>query len=510
MRPLDKEFFRDNLLGLSLTFIGVLCLVLSVMLNLGHHSFSKFALADGGLDGPDIDILERQNKAYERIAQTVTPAVVNIRTEQIVKVQQSPFFSDPFFRQFGNMLPQFQVPRNYREHALGSGVIVNSDGYIVTNNHVIAHASDIEVLLSDKRTFKGKVVGADPQTDVAVIKVQGRDLPTASLGDSSNLRVGDTVMAFGEPFGLGFTVTRGSVSALSRSLYDPNKFESFVQTDAAINPGNSGGPLVNVRGQVVGINPAIVPGQGPGGESSFLGIGFAIPSNMVKHVMGDLVKSGKVTRGYLGVKIGPLTQEYARQFKVPDTSGAFVQDVTPGGPADKAGLKPGDVVRKVNGQTVDDSGQLVAMVTDTNPGTTVTLDILRDGKPMTLKATLGERPANLAATATPNRPSEGTLRGVTVQDLTPALRDQLGLPSSVSGVVISEVDPNSPAAQAGLQQGDVIQSINRHALNSVAEFNRLAAEAKGETLLRVNRGGQGQFVVISPAGGDQGGDDESQ
>ena len=224
----------------------------------------------------------------------------------------------------------------------------------------------------------------------------------------------------------------------------------------------------------------------------------------------DLVKTGKVSRGYLGAGVYPVTQEYARQFKVPDTSGAFVQDVTPGGPADKAGLKPGDVVRKFNGQTVDDSGQLVAMVTDTNPGTTVTLDILRDGKPMTLKATLGERPANLAATAAPNRPSEGTLRGVTVQDLTPALRDRLGIPSSVSGVVISEVDPNSPAAQAGLQQGDVIQSINRHPVESVAAFNRLASQAKGETLLRVNRGGQGQFVVISPGGGDQGGDDESQ
>ena len=511
MRPLNKEFLRDNLVGLSLTLIGVVCLVLSVMLNLGHHSFSKFALADGGLDGPDIDILERQNKAYERIAQSVTPAVVNIRTTQIVKVQQSPFFSDPFFRQFfGDMFPQSQVPRNQAQHALGSGVIVSPEGYIVTNNHVIAHASDIEVWLSDKRTFKGKKVGADPQTDVAVIKIEARDLPTASLGDSSNLHVGDTVMAFGDPFGIGFTVTRGSVSALGRSLYDPNKFESFVQTDAAINPGNSGGPLVNVRGQVVGINTAIVPGQGPGGEGSFLGIGFAIPSNMVKHVMGDLVKTGKVSRGYLGAGVYPVTQEYARQFKVPDTSGAFVQDVTPGGPADKAGLKPGDVVRKFNGQTVDDSGQLVAKVTDTNPGTTVTLDILRDGKPMTLKATLGERPANLAATAAPNRPSEGTLRGVTVQNLTPALREQLGIPGGVSGVVISEVDPNSPAAQAGLQQGDVIQSVNRHALNSVAEFNRLAAEAKGETLLRVNRGGQGQFVVISPGGGDQGGDDESQ
>jgi serine protease Do len=417
---------------------------------------------------------------------------------------------DPFFRQFfGNMAPQLGVPREQREHALGSGVIVSGDGYIVTNNHVVSKATQIEVLLSDKRTFKGKIMGADPQTDIAVIKIDAQNLPVVPFGDSGQMKVGDTVMAFGNPFGQYFTVTRGSVSALGRSLSDPDKFEDFIQTDAAINPGNSGGALVNVRGQVIGINTAIVSGNsGPGGEGGFIGIGFAIPSNTAKHVMEDLVKTGKVSRGYLGVSIRSLDEGLAKQFKVPDTSGALVEDVSPGGPADKAGIKNGDVVRKVDGKTVEGSGQLTAMITNINPETQVALDILRDGKPMTIHLTLGERPSNLGATTGAGKaPTEGALRGIAVQNLTPDVRDQLGLPSSVRGVVISELDPSSPAAQAGLQPGDVIEGINRHPVNSVADFTRLAAEAKGQTLLRINRQGNGIFVVISPE--DSGGD-ESQ
>ena len=509
MRANAKQFLRENLFGLSLTLIGVVCLTLSGLLYEGHRVFPQFALAEGsGLDGPEIDTLERQNKAYERIAESVTPAIVAIQSTQVIKVQQSPFMMDPFFRQFfGNMLPQFGVPREQREHALGSGVIVSGDGYIVTNNHVVSKATQIEVLLSDKRTFKGKVMGADPQSDIAVIKIDAQNLPVVPFGDSGQMKVGDTVMAFGNPFGQYFTVTRGSVSALGRSLSDPDKFEDFIQTDAAINPGNSGGALVNVRGQVIGINTAIVSGNsGPGGEGSFIGIGFAIPSNTAKHVMEDLIKTGKVSRGYLGVSITSLREDLAKQFKVPDTSGALVNDVTPGGPADKAGIKNGDVIRKLDGKTVGDSGQLTAMVTDMNPGTEVTLDILRDGKPMTIHLTLGERPANLSVTPGVGKaPSEGTLRGITVQNLTPDVRDQLGLPPNVRGVVISELDPSSPAAQGGLQPGDVIETINRHPVNSVADFNRLAAEAKGQTLLRINRQGNGIFVVISP--GDSGGDD---
>jgi serine protease Do len=510
MRANTKQFLRENLFGLSLTFIGVVCLALSGLLYEGHRVFPQFTLAEGaGLNGQEIDTLEQQNKAYERIAQSVTPAIVAIQSTQVIKVQQSPFMMDPFFRQFfGNMLPQFGVPQEQREHALGSGVIVSADGYIVTNNHVVPKAAQIKVILSDHRDFKGKVVGADPQTDIAVIKIDATNLPVVPFGDSAQMKVGDTVMAFGNPFGQYFTVTRGSVSALGRSLGDTEKFEDFIQTDAAINPGNSGGALVNVRGQVIGINTAIISGNsGPGGEGGFIGIGFAIPSNTAKHVMEDLIKTGKVSRGYLGVGIDNLSEGLAKQFKIPDTSGALVDDVTSGGPADKAGIKNGDVIRKLNGQTVEGRDQLTAMVTNLNPGSEVKLDIIRDGQPMTIHATLGERPANLGITAGVGKaPSEGALRGVTVQNLTPDIRDQLSLPANVRGVVVTEVDPNSPAAQP-LQQGDVIEGINRHPVNSVADFNRWAAEAKGQTLLRINRQGNGYFVVITP--GDSGGD-ESQ
>jgi serine protease Do len=538
MESKTKKFLRDNFMGLSLALIGLLCLALTGVSYINHEGYPRFTSAAGagvgngaGLSGPDIDTLERLDRAYEQIATAVTPAVVNISTTQVIKVQQSPFMMDPFFRQFFGNMPGFSVPREQREHALGSGVIVSPDGYILTNNHVIAlregeggHnqlASDIDVMLSNKRTFKAKVIGADPQTDIAVIKIDAKDLPTAPIGNSSDLRVGDTVMAFGNPFTLNFTVTRGTVSALGRSdmgIEGRNSFEDFIQTDAAINPGNSGGPLVNVRGQVIGINTAILSNNsGMGGEGGFMGVGFAIPSNMAEHVMNDLIKTGKVTRGYLGATIQSLSPAMAKSFGLSDTSGALVQDVQKGGPADKAGLRNGDVVRTFNGQTVDSSQALTTMTTNTNPGTEVTLSIIRDGKPMDVHVTLGERPADLPVQANLGggggfggqgaTPSQGTLRGIQVQPLTPEIRQQFGLSADVHGVVITQVDPNSPAAQAQLQAGMVIESINRHPVNSVGDFNRLAGEAKGDTLLRVNMQGQSAFIVISPNGdnGDDGG-----
>jgi serine protease Do len=508
MRPITKQFLRENFLGLSLTLLGVMCLALATIQYMGHHTLTAFALGDTqGLDGPDINALELQNKAYERIAKEVTPAIVSIQSTQVIKVQQSPFFSDPFFRQFfGNMMPRMGIPREQREHALGSGVIVSADGYILTNNHVVRNASSIDVQLSNKKTFKAKIVGADQPSDIAVLKIDATDLPTAHLGDSDTLHVGDIVMAFGNPFGLDFTVTRGAVSALGRTGIEQGGLQSFIQTDAAINPGNSGGALVNVHGQVVGINTAILSGNsGPGGEGGNIGIGFAIPINMARHVMEDLVKTGKVTRGYLGCQVADVTQDLATQFKSPDTQGAFVQDVTSDGPSAKGGLKAGDIIRKFDGHEVDDAGQLITMVTAANPGSVVTLDILRDGQPMTLKVTLGQRPENLAENAAGGKskgPSEGTLRGISVQSLTSDLRNQLGVPAETQGVVITDVDPNSPAGDAGLQQGDIIQSINRQPVRNVADFNRLAAQAKGQTLLRIVRQGTGVFIVISP--GDDG------
>lgn len=510
MRRINKQFLRENFLGLSLVLVGLMCLALVGVQYLGHNSLTAFAIGDTqGLDGPEINALELQNKAYERIAKEVTPAIVSIQSTQVVKVQQSPFFADPFFRQFfGDMMPQFGIPREQREHSLGSGVIVSADGYILTNNHVIRHASTIDVQLADKRSFKAKVVGADTPSDIAVLKIEASGLPTVHLGDSDTLHVGDIVMAFGNPFGLSLTVTRGAVSALGRTGIEPGGLQSFIQTDAAINPGNSGGALVNVHGQVVGINTAILSGNsGPGGEGGFIGIGFAIPMNMARHVMEDLVKTGKVTRGYLGAYVSDLSEPLAKQFKVPDTNGALIQNITPDGPADKGGLKNGDVVRKVNGQTVEGAGDLTSKVVSMSPGESVTLDILRDGSPMTVKVTLGQRPENLnepGGGGGGTAPSEGTLRGIAVQNLTAALRNQLGLPPDLTGVVIAGIDPNSPAATGGLQQGDVIQSINREAVRNVEDFNRLAAQAKGQTLLRIVRQGTGAYVVITP---DAGGDD---
>ena len=496
-RPFGEKVWKT-----VLTIGAIVLVACAALLLLDRVVQRGFALDEGnGLEGPEIDALERQNKAYERIAEAVTPGIVNIQTTQVIKVRQSNYFNDPFFRQFfGDMFGPFNIPRERREHALGSGVIVSADGSIVTNNHVVDRATTIEVMLADKRVFKGKIVGADAQTDVAVIKVAGKDLPTVTWGKSSTLKVGDVVMAFGNPFGLNFTVTQGIVSAVGRSGLGIENYEDFIQTDAAINPGNSGGALVDVRGRIVGINTAILSTSGgPGGEGGFNGVGLAIPADIVKHVMQSLIKTGKVERGFLGVSVTDLNEKLARQFNVPSLSGALVDDVTPGSPAEKAGLKQGDVIRTIDGRNVDSKDALTSMVASVGPGTEITLGVLREGKSLTLRVTLGTRPENLALKGGAGKaPSTGTLRGITVQDLTPALRSQLDLPEGTRGVVISGLDPDSPAAQEGLQEGDVIQAINHQPVTGVSDFNRLAAKATGDVLLRINRQGTGLFVVLSP------------
>jgi serine protease Do len=515
MSGMSRRFLKENLLGLSLTCIGILLLAFSLVLYLNRRP-ATFVLANGnGLDGTDIASLENINRAYERVAQAVLPSVVAIQTTQVRKVQGSPFMTNPFFRQFfGNMFPQ--MPTEQKAQYLGSGTIVSPDGYILTNNHVVEHATDILVVLHDGRHFKGKLVGADPSTDIAVVKINAGDLPTATLGDSAGLHVGDTVMAFGNPFGELFTMTQGIVSALGRPAEQAPEplFESFIQTDASINPGNSGGALVNVRGQVIGIPTFILGGNGgPGGQGSSIGIGFAIPINSAKHVMTDLIKTGKVTRGYLGARIQSLDSNLAKEFHVPDTNGALVQDIEPNGPAAKSGLKTGDVVRTFNGKKVESADQLTQYTMDSSPGATATLGILRDGKPMDIRVALGTRPTGLALNGSMSgqegqggqggqsqAPSSGALAGVSVQNLTPDIRQQLGVPAGAHGVVIVQVDPNSPVAQVGLGQGDVIESINRQPVNNVQDFDRLASEAKGQTLLRVIHQGEGAFVVITPGG----------
>src|ERR1700730_967113 len=488
---------RARVSALRLALLGLVAITIVGSMYISHHHDSQFVMAARpGLDGPDIDLLERENKGFERVIQATTPSIVYIRTEQVVKAEQSPLFMDPTLRQFfGDLFPQ--VPREQRLHALGTGVVFDPAGYIVTNNHVIDRATSVQIMLNDKRIFKAKVVGKDPDIDIAVLKIDDRNLATIPLGDSNNLHVGDTVMAFGNPFGLNFTVTRGTVSALGRSQGNIEAVQDFIQTDAAINPGNSGGALVDVRGEMMGVNTAILSPGAQGGEGAgFIGIGFAIPINMAKRAMESLIKTGKVPRGYLGATIGPVTPELAQEFKVPDTSGALVQDVSAGSPAAKAGLKPGDVIRKFNGQAVGDSSDLLAKVANTKPGTPVTLDEHCTGRPQTVSVTLEQRPSNLSYAGGPRRsPNEGALRGITVQNLTADLRKQLGVPAEMHGVVVTEVDPGSPAAEY-LTQGDIILSINHHDVNSVADFNKLAAEAKGQTLLRIMRQGQAAFVVI--------------
>jgi S1-C subfamily serine protease len=319
--PYNGERFspRNSIQILATMLVLLVGLTVASAFYLAHRGYSHVALAARlGLDGPDVDLLERQNKAYERVIQATTPAIVYIRTEQVIRAEESPLFMDPAFRQFfGDVFPQ--VPRELKQHALGTGVIFEPNGYLVTNNHVIDRASTVEVMTADKRMFKARVVGTDPDIDIAVVKIESKGLPTIPLGDSSTLHVGDTVMAFGNPFGLSFTVTRGTVSGLGRSQGHIEPLQDFIQTDAAINPGNSGGALVDVRGEMVGINTAILsPGGGPGGEGGgFIGIGFAIPINMAKRSIESLIKTGKVTRGYLGATIGLSLQSWRTSLRCP-------------------------------------------------------------------------------------------------------------------------------------------------------------------------------------------------
>jgi serine protease Do len=431
---------------------------------------------------------------FSSILKPALPAVVNIHTSKVVKPssQQTPFFNDPFFRQFfGDQFGQAQ-PRPEREQSLGSGVIVSSDGIILTNNHVIDGASDIKVDLSDKRQFTAKLVGTDPKSDIAVLKIDATGLPTLPLGDSTKLQVGDMVLAIGDPFGIGETATMGIVSATGRGGLGIENYEDFIQTDAAINPGNSGGALIDLHGSLVGINTAILS-HGSGGNE---GIGFAIPINMARQVMDQIVAHGRVVRGYLGVYIQSLTPELARQFGLSQGGGVLVGDVTAGTPASKAGLKKGDVIFELNGQPVSDNNQLSLRVSQTNPGTPVKLKIWRDGKAQDVNVTLGELPEKSAKMG-PGENSGGALEGVEVQDLTPDVEEQLDLPAGTRGVVVVSVDPASSAAAAGLERGAVIQEVNHKAVNNVQQYKQALASGENKSvLLLVNEGGVTRYMAI--------------
>jgi serine protease Do len=441
--------------------------------------------------------------SYAPVVKKVSPGVVKVFTT--ARMQPAAFNGESpdmdelfrhFFGQPGPMRNPRRAQRMPMQQGIGSGVIVSKDGYILTNNHVVDGADEVKVALQDGREFTAKVVGRDPKTDVAVVHIDAKDLPAVPLADSDKVEVGDVVLAIGNPFGIGQTVTTGIVSATGRAGATGLDYEDFIQTDAAINPGNSGGALVDTDGRLVGINTAILSRSG-GNQ----GIGFAIPTNLARDVMEDLVKNGKVDRGYLGVMIQDLTPSLAKEFKLDEsTKGALVGDVTANSPAEKAGLRSGDVILEFNNAKVTDSRHLKLQVARTQPRQTVPVKVLRDGSMKTLQITVKEVPGSeqLAKNDHGSKTDEGTLNGVAVGDLDSRARQELNVPANMKGVVVTEVAPDSAAAEAGLRPGDVIQEINRKQVRSAEDAVQMTETNTGDkrTLLRVWRDGGSRFVVV--------------
>lgn len=438
--------------------------------------------------------------SFADLVAQVQDSVVNISTTEVVNspVPQefggpnSPFrqfFGDDFFKHFFGNMPR----KKMRLHALGSGFVIDSSGLILTNNHVIDKATEIKVKLKDEHEYAAKVLGRDPKTDLALLKVTpDKYFPKAlKLGDSNAIRVGDPVLAVGNPFGLGNTVTSGIISAKGR-IIGAGPYDDFLQTDAAINPGNSGGPLFNLQGQVIGINTAIVArGQG---------IGFAIPIDMAKELLPQL-KAGSVTRGWLGVMIQDITPELAESFSLKSDQGVLVSDVVKNGPAAKAGFERGDVVVSFNGKPVTDAHDLSRMVASYKPGTKVNVGIIRNGRDKQLKTTLGTMPKETATPSQSNTEEQKSSWGLQLQNLTPDVRQELGLGSDVQGVVVTGIMPGSPASGSGIQPGDLIQEVNRHKVNDLQEFQKTMSQTKPNKrlLLLVARSNHTFYVVLQPA-----------
>lgn len=432
------------------------------------------------------DVLAKFGNAMASVAERVKPAVVNISTTRIVKTPRMPHFEDPFFRRF------FGDPHSQKRRItnLGSGVIITSDGYIITNNHVIEGAEDILVKLADGKEYEGKIIGMDPRTDIAIIKINEKNLPTVPWGDSDKLRAGEMVLAVGNPFGLNQTITMGIISALGRHGIGIADYEDFIQTDAAINPGNSGGALVNNKGELIGINTAIFSISG-----GYQGIGFAIPSNMVKTVMDSIAKYGKVVRGWLGLQIQPLTPDLAKQFGLKDKTGVLLVDTVEDSPAEKGGLKRGDVIVKYDNKKVDNPFQFRNMVASTKPGKLVEINIIRNGNPLTLEVTIGELPIE-PQTILPAH-FENSLRGVSVQELTEDLLQKFGITKKIKGVIINAIDEDSPSFGI-LMRGDIIIEVNRKLVTNLKEYNDVVSkiERTQDILLLIIRGGSSQYIPI--------------
>jgi serine protease Do len=437
---------------------------------------------------------------FSAVLKPALPAVVNISSSKVVKPgrnQMSPMFNDPFFRQFfGDQGPGEARPQ--REQSLGSGVIVSSDGTILTNNHVVDGATDIKVFLSDKREFQAKLIGTDANTDIAVLKIDASNLPTLPLGDSNQLQVGDLIFAIGDPFGVGETATMGIVSATGRGGFGIERYENFIQTDAAINPGNSGGAMIDIHGNLVGINTAILSHGSMNGEGGNEGVGFAIPVSMAKPVMDQILAHGKVVRGYLGVHIQDLTPELARAFGLKDGTGVLIGDVSADTPASRAGLKKGDVILKVNGEPVGAMNQLHVQIAQFAPGTQIKLQIWRNGSTQDVSVKLDEFKDQDEKVASAEV-TGAALEGVQVQDLSSDVIQQLNLPAGTHGVVVTSVDPSSAAAAAQLNRGDVIQEVNHKPISNTSDYQQaLSGVGKQAVLLLVNHGGVTGYVVVEP------------
>ncbi len=443
-----------------------------------------------------VDFLTKTGQAMAQIADAVKPSVVNISTTKVEKISVSPFapfFDDPFFRRFfDDRFSHPDLPKKRKIASLGSGVIVSADGYIMTNNHVVKDAEEIKVRFPDKREFEGKIIGTDPKTDLAVIKIDAINLQTITWADSDKLRVGEVVLAIGSPYGLDQTVTMGIVSALARANLGITDYEYFIQTDAAINPGNSGGALVTAKGELVGINTAIFSRTG-----GYQGIGFAIPSNMAKIVMDSLIKEGRVIRGWLGVSIQPITSEDVKLFNLDRDYGALVINVIENSPAEKAGIMKYDVIIELNGKKVDDPLSLRDTVANTPPGKEVELKVFRDGNIKTMGVIIGELPAE--AEEEPLVEYENVLKGILVRDLSPEIYERMNIPQKVKGVFVTSINPESPA-EGKLTPGDVIQEINKKAVTNTRDYNAIVSEIKPEegVGLLVFRRGFSILVKIFP------------
>ncbi len=453
---------------------------------------------------PEPVVVNGMRVSYADVVDKTSPAVVMIRSERKTKTapQQFPFADDPMFRDFFKNMPQSPQGRPQIERGLGSGVIVSADGTILTNHHVIDGADKITVQMNDNRTFDAKVVGSDPPSDLAVLKIESENLPFLKLGNSDNVRIGDIVLAIGNPLGIGQTVTAGIISAKSRHTgLSDGSFEDFLQTDAPINRGNSGGALVNLNGELIGINSQIVSEQGGGN----IGIGFSIPSNMAQSVMEQLLKDGKVHRGMLGVNIQNITPEVAKSLELKDAKGVIVSNVQTGSAAEKAGIKRGDIITAINGIAIEDSNELRNKIAGTTPGSDVKITVVRDGQQQEVTAKLdeykveGAKPDTTEENGNPDGQNQNGKLGLSLQPVSPEIARQLGLPNGTSGVAVTDIDPNGAAAESGIARGDVIMEVNRQPVGSLEDV-KSALDKSGDrpVLLLVSRKGQTIYLTVSP------------